>query len=104
MMKLKVLAGAAMIGVAALAASGNSGAAEARGAMLYSTYCGECHTTEVHWRDKRLATDWASLLYQVRRWEQNIGLDLNGDDTEAIANYLNGLYYRFQVPGAKKSG
>ena len=43
--------------------------AQARGYMLYSQHCVECHTAQVHWRDARLATDWKSLNLQVRRWQ-----------------------------------
>jgi len=31
-----------------------------RGALLYDTHCIGCHTTQAHWRDRRLVTDWAS--------------------------------------------
>jgi hypothetical protein len=36
-----------------------------RGELLYSTHCVSCHTTQVHWRDKKLATDWTGLKAQV---------------------------------------
>ena len=32
-----------------------------RGELLYSKHCIACHTAQVHWRDKKLATDWKSL-------------------------------------------
>jgi len=43
--------------------------AQSRGELLYLTHCGECHTTQMQWRDKKAATDWASLKFQVRRWQ-----------------------------------
>ena len=71
----------------------------ARGQLLYATHCGGCHSSEVHWRDKRLATDWTSLRMQVVRWQSNTGLAWSDDDIAAVTRYLNDLYYRFPVPG-----
>lgn len=66
-----------------------------RGELLYSAHCGSCHTAEVHWREKKLATDWPSLRAQVLRWETNIGMNWTDDDIVAVARYLNEQYYRF---------
>ena len=77
---------------------------EPRGELIYSTYCVSCHTTQVHWRTKKLATDWASLQHQVRRWQQNIGLGLGEDDIASVARYLNGLYYHFPATNTKQTG
>ena len=93
--------GAALILFTAAAAGQDSGAGRPRGKLLYSTYCIGCHTTQVHWREKRLATDWASLKSQVRRWRENVGLPPDESDVVALAAYLNNFYYRFQVSGAK---
>lgn len=74
---------------------------DSRGELLYSTYCVSCHTTQVHWRDKRLATDWPSLRAQVHRWESNIGMNWSDDDIVAVARYLNEHYYRFPSADTK---
>jgi hypothetical protein len=71
---------------------------EPNGELIYRTYCIGCHTTEVHWREKRLATDWASLKFQVRRWLMNNGIGLGEDEVTALAGYLNRLYYNFPAP------
>ena len=78
-----------------LAGAGKATAEEGRGEMLYQNHCIACHTTQVHWRDQRLAKDWPSLRAQVRRWERNTGLSWNDDDVEAVSGYLNRLYYQF---------
>ena len=52
-------------------------------------------TAEVHWREKKRASDWSSLKAQVRRWEDNIGLGWNEEDIESVARYLNSNSYRF---------
>ena len=70
-----------------------------RGELLYATHCIGCHSTEVHWRDRRVATDWTSLKGQVFRWQSNTGLSWTDDDVVAVAGYLNDLYYRFPAPG-----
>jgi len=90
--------------VASLVAGQGSTADEPRGELLYSTYCVGCHTTQVHWREKKLATDWTSLQAQVRRWQANSGLGLGEDDIAAIARHLNRLYYHFPMPDARQSG
>lgn len=69
-----------------------------RGELLYSTHCIACHSTEVHWRDKKLATDWSGLLSEVRHWEGFARLEWTDDDVAAVARYLNALYYHYPAP------
>ncbi len=69
-----------------------------RGELLYSTHCIACHTQQIHWREKKLAADWASLDGQVRRWARNAGLAWSDDDVVEVARYLNTLHYRFPAP------
>lgn len=72
--------------------------AQARGYMLYSQHCVECHTAQVHWRDGRLATDWTSLNLQVRRWQAVAFLNWNEEDIQNVTRYLNTRYYDFWPP------
>jgi mono/diheme cytochrome c family protein len=103
-MKFLIASTAAALMLAAFLAAGQSpGPEQPRGELLYSTYCIGCHTTQVHWREKRLATDWASLKFQVNRWQQNAAPGLGEDDIAAIASYLNGLYYHFPDADSKRS-
>ena len=69
--------------------------AQSRGQLLYSTHCIACHTTEMHWRDKKAATDWPSLRFQVRRWQGNAGLGWSEADILEVARYLNESIYRY---------
>lgn len=71
---------------------------QSRGELLYSTHCIACHTAEVHWRDKRLATDWESLRQEVRRWQANAGLGWSDDEIDDVARYLNLRHYNFPTP------
>jgi mono/diheme cytochrome c family protein len=68
-----------------------------RGELLYSTHCIACHTTQIHWRDKKLATDWTSLQSQVRRWQGVSGLGWSEDDITQVVRYLNTHYYHYPV-------
>ena len=99
-----ILAGATLMLMAALAAGQDRKTDEPSGELLYTTYCIGCHTTQVHWREKRLATDWTTLKFQVRRWLLNAGLGTGEDDIAALAGYLNGLYYNFPATDTKQSG
>lgn len=76
----------------------------ARGELLYSTHCIACHSREIHWRQKKLATDWASLSAQVRRWAGNSGLGWSDDEIADVARYLNVVHYRFAPPSVTGSG
>ena len=69
-----------------------------RGQLLYETHCIACHSSKVHWRAKRLATDWASLKVQVRRWQAVQALGWSDADITDVASYLNILFYRYAVP------
>ncbi len=76
---------------------------EPRGELLYSTYCIACHTTEIHWRDKKLVTDWTSLKAQVRRWQATTGVVWNESDIGDVARYLNQLYYHYREVDSQAS-
>lgn len=74
--------------------------APSRGQTLYELHCIGCHGTQMHWRDRRQATDWPSLVGQVRLWQANALLNWSGDDIDAVARYLNATIYRFPQPAA----
>lgn len=69
-----------------------------RGQLLYATQCIECHNAQVHWRDRRLATDWDSLTAQVRRWQARALLHWDEADIMEVTRYLNDAIYRFAAP------
>ena len=68
-----------------------------RGELLYVRHCVACHTAQVHWRDKTLATNWKSLNAEVRRWQNAMGQTWGQPDITEVALYLNTLYYHFPV-------
>lgn len=88
-----------MVGIG-VAMAASPARAQSRGELLYSTHCIACHTSQMHWRDKRVATDWATLTFQVRRWQGVASLGWSEADVLEVANYLNDSIYRFErVPG-----
>lgn len=85
------------------AAAAQDQPAPTRGQLLYTTHCIACHTSQVHWRDRRQATDWESLKQQVRQWQASIGLQWSDDDIVEVARHLNTTIYRFQQTSDRKS-
>jgi mono/diheme cytochrome c family protein len=83
---------------AALAQADTIPQAGSRGALLYDTHCIGCHTTQMHWRDNKVATDWGSLMAQVRRWQGINSLGWTDNDIDAVAEHLNQSIYRFKRP------
>ena len=77
------------------------GVTETPGYLLYSTHCAGCHSAQVHWRERRLASDPASLHAQVRHWQDHLGLGWSDEDIAAVAGYLNAVYYKFPMAGAR---
>ncbi len=69
---------------------------EARGQLLYSTYCNVCHTSQVHWRDQKKVTDWSSLVKQVRRWQNIAGLGWTENEINDVSFYLNSMFYAYK--------
>lgn len=65
-----------------------------RGRLLYETHCIACHGTQMHWRDKRVVQDWASLLGQVGAWQARAKLGWNTADIRAVAEHLNATIYK----------
>ena len=66
-----------------------------RGAMLYDNNCIQCHTQQIHWREKKIATDWENLIAQVDRWQRVSGLEWSKNDIKEVSRYLNGEYYHY---------
>ena len=96
----RILVLAAAVSVALAAAAQTS----SRGALLYDTHCIACHTKELHWRERKLATDWASLAAETRRWQRNIGLGWSDEEIDDVVRYLNTTIYRFPDQAPKQTG
>jgi mono/diheme cytochrome c family protein len=99
----RFLAAAAALTAAAAAAQAQPGSPEAgdpaRGELLYGTACNACHTTQPHWRDRRVARSWPELLDQVERWRRAAGQSWSAEDVVDVGAYLNERFYRFECGG-----
>jgi mono/diheme cytochrome c family protein len=103
-MRMPILIALLVIGASPLLAQTPVRPVSSRGALLYETHCVSCHTTQVHWRDRRLATDWTTLSAQVRRWQSNAGLRWTDEEIEEVVRYLNATIYRFPDEAPRQKG
>jgi len=89
-------AAACLVGAAAQAQPAAPQRVPTRGELLYTTHCVACHTTQMHWRDRKLATDWPSLKAQVQRWQASAQLQWGDDDVTEVARFLDDTIYRYR--------
>jgi len=68
----------------------------ARGAMLYENHCRECHTSEVHIRERRLGHNEQEVRRLIRRWEANLRLQWTVEEVDDVYAYLNCRHYHFE--------
>lgn len=87
--------------LAGLLAFAGARADAARGALLYDNHCIACHSTQMHWRDQRLANDWASLRALVQRWQGAAQLNWSDEELDDVTRHLNERFYRFEEPGRR---
>jgi len=59
--------------------------APSRGEMLCRTHCAECHSSQMHWREKKVVRDWLSLRAQVTFWQAQARLAWGEDDITEVA-------------------
>ncbi|HCV14279.1 MAG TPA: hypothetical protein DGC76_11385 [Candidatus Accumulibacter sp.] len=92
----------AAVGMAVLAAplavAADDERAPSRGELLYATHCIACHDRELHWRDRRLVSDWRSLRAEVRRWQEMASLRWSDEEIEEVARFLQLRHYRQLTP------
>jgi len=94
-----IIAIAVLAAVLFLVSSRTASAGDAaRGRQLYESRCGACHSTSVHGRAKRVATDFAAVRDWVVRWNDSLGLGWGGEEIDDVAVYLNLTYYGFRCP------
>jgi mono/diheme cytochrome c family protein len=90
---------AAMLIWACNAAHAQNGTYTARAELLYTTHCIACHNVKVHWRDRKDASDWATLNAEVYRWQKLQGLLWSDADVADVSRYLNARYYHYPENG-----
>lgn len=72
--------------------------APTRGQLLYATHCIECHDSQVHWRARQQARNWATLRVEVSRWQAAAALGWSDADIDEVTRHLNDTIYRFPQP------
>lgn len=92
---LKLTIGVGMLFVSVGSACASEKYNEARGQLLYTTHCNTCHTTQIHWRQQKLVTDWESLVAQVRRWQYISGLGWSEDEVQDVSQHLDTFFYGY---------
>jgi mono/diheme cytochrome c family protein len=92
------------IALACAGALSHSQTAPTRGELLYNTHCISCHSTQMHWRNNKLAHDWPSLKEQVRRWQGNAGLQWGDADILEVTRYLNDTIYNYPADHVSLAG
>jgi len=95
---------AALVAAAALACGGSMAQIQpqplpTRGELLYNTHCIACHTTQMHWRNNRQATDLKGIETQVRRWQGVAGLAWSDADIMEVSRFLNITIYKYPQTG-----
>lgn len=85
------------------AANAQTKSESTRGELLYATHCISCHSTQIHWRDKKVAKDWGTLKAEVGRWQKASELGWSEEDVTDVARYLDTLHYHFPVPALSRS-
>lgn len=75
-----------------------SGADARRGAALYESRCGGCHSESVHGRSKRVAKDFGDVRRWVSRWNETLKLQWGDEEIDDVSVYLNNTYYRYTCP------
>jgi mono/diheme cytochrome c family protein len=92
---LRHLLGPALLVLAMCAAAQAPAPWPARGELLYNTHCSGCHNEQMHWRNKKLAVDWETLVAQVARWQALDKLGWSEAEVVDVARYLNETIYRY---------
>lgn len=72
---------------------------EGRGATLYSQHCGSCHDSLMHLQGDRRTRSYLGVAAKVRFYSELLQLEWTEPEIDAVAAYLNGMYYHFPMPG-----
>ena len=87
----------ALVTTAVLAASQTVVATDINlGKSLQQKNCMSCHDDGIYSREDRRVTSSDALRAQVQRCETNLNLQWFPEDVDAVIEYLNTSFYKFQ--------
>lgn len=66
------------------------------GKSLQQKSCMSCHDDGIYSREERRVTSSDALRAQVQRCETNLNLQWFPEDVDAVIEYLNTSFYKFQ--------
>lgn len=78
-----------------LSLSSTAGAEATKGQQLHDNNCMKCHGTEVYTRENRMVSNREALTTQVKRCNQNLGVQWFDEDVNAVVQYLDQAFYKF---------
>lgn len=68
-----------------------------QGKLLYEKNCVACHSSEVYTRENRIVNNFAELRERIRQCELANDLTWFDEDIDAVVNYLNTNFYKFET-------
>ena len=72
----------------------------ASGEKLHNEHCTRCHTPDIYTREHRIVNSYAELAERVRQCELSNELTWFDEEINAVVDYLNSTYYRFEAKTA----
>lgn len=70
-----------------------------RGRLLYESFCGHCHITEIHHRSTSGIRAPADLRHLVDVWQREMGLGWSEEEIEDVSGWLDWAFYRLSPEG-----
>lgn len=67
------------------------------GKKLHEEHCTRCHASDIYTREKRIVNTYAELAERVRQCELSNELTWFDEEINAVVDYLDATYYRFNV-------
>lgn len=67
------------------------------GKLLHDEHCVKCHSVEMYTRENRLVNNFRELAERVRQCELSNELIWFDEEINAVIDYLNAAYYKFEI-------
>lgn len=85
-----------VVAEAATSGQGSEGQVDL-GQMLYKNHCTSCHEDNAHLRESSKVNSPADLRKWVLHWSSDMELKWQGEQLDAVVDYLNRQFYKFPV-------